>query len=97
MGEPRRRYGVVRAVHTQTKKAGYAASSFDLVDRRSESDARKILYIAHDVLRVPKRNRYQIMREHKRSCKSCPPGSSAAAVKGGGYDLTGGAGVSIFG
>src|SRR5277367_6706957 len=44
---------------------------FDLIEGRSESDVRKILDVTHDVLietlQVPKRDRYQVVHEHKRS------------------------------
>jgi hypothetical protein len=44
---------------------------FDLVEGHSESDIRKILDVTHDVLlealQVPKRDRYQVVHEHKRS------------------------------
>ena len=43
---------------------------FDLIEGRSESDVRKIRDITHDVLietlQVPKRDRYQVVHEHKR-------------------------------
>jgi Tautomerase enzyme len=44
---------------------------FDFIEGRSESDARKILDVTHEVLletlKVPKRDRYQVVHEHKRS------------------------------
>jgi hypothetical protein len=44
---------------------------FDLIEGRSESEIRKILDAAHEVLlktlKVPKLDRYQIVHEHKRS------------------------------
>ena len=44
---------------------------FDLIEGRSESDVRKLRDITHDVLietlQVPKRDRYQVVHEHKRS------------------------------
>jgi hypothetical protein len=44
---------------------------FDLIEGRSESDVRKILDVTHEVLietlQVPKRDRYQVVHEHKRS------------------------------
>ncbi len=44
---------------------------FDFIEGRSESDVRNILNVTHDVLietlQVPKRDRYQVVHEHKRS------------------------------
>ena len=44
---------------------------FDLIEGRSESEIRKILDTTHDVLiealQVPKRDRYQVIQEHKPS------------------------------
>jgi hypothetical protein len=44
---------------------------FDLIEGRSESEIRKILDTTHEVLletlKVPKRDRYQVVHEHKRS------------------------------
>jgi Tautomerase enzyme len=44
---------------------------FDLIEGRPESDIRKILDVTHEVLletlKVPKRDRYQVVHEHKRS------------------------------
>ena len=44
---------------------------FDLIEGRSESDIRKILDVTHDALietlQVPKRDRYQVVHEHRRS------------------------------
>jgi hypothetical protein len=44
---------------------------FDLIEGRSESEIRKILDATHEVLletlKVPKRDRYQVVHEHKRS------------------------------
>jgi Tautomerase enzyme len=44
---------------------------FDLVEGRSESEISKILDTTHEVLlatlKVPKRDRYQVVHEHKRS------------------------------
>jgi hypothetical protein len=44
---------------------------FDLIEGRSETEIRKILDVTHEVvletLKVPKRDRYQIVHEHKRS------------------------------
>jgi hypothetical protein len=44
---------------------------FDLIEGRPESDVRKILDVTHEVLletlKVPKRDRYQVVHEHKRS------------------------------
>jgi len=44
---------------------------FDLVEGRSEPEIRKILDVTHEVLletlQVPKRDRYQVVHEHKRS------------------------------
>jgi Tautomerase enzyme len=44
---------------------------FDLIEGRSESDVRTILDVTHEVLietlQVPKRDRYQVVHEHKRS------------------------------
>jgi phenylpyruvate tautomerase PptA (4-oxalocrotonate tautomerase family) len=43
---------------------------FDLIDGRSETEIRKILDVTHEVvletLKVPKRDRYQVVHEHKR-------------------------------
>ncbi len=44
---------------------------FDLIEGRSESEITKILEVTHEVLletlNVPKRDRYQVVHEHKRS------------------------------
>jgi Tautomerase enzyme len=44
---------------------------FDLIEGRSESDIKKLLDVTHEVLletlKVPQRDRYQIVHEHKRS------------------------------
>jgi Tautomerase enzyme len=44
---------------------------FDFIEGRSESDVRRILDVTHEVLletlKVPKRDRYQVVHEHKRS------------------------------
>jgi len=44
---------------------------FDLIEGRSESEIREILDVTHEVLlealKVPKRDRYQVVHEHKRS------------------------------
>jgi hypothetical protein len=44
---------------------------FDLIEGRSESDVRTILDVTHEVLietlQVPKRDRYQVVHEHKQS------------------------------
>jgi hypothetical protein len=44
---------------------------FDLIEGRSESEIRMILDATHEVLlealKVPKRDRYQVIHEHKRS------------------------------
>jgi Tautomerase enzyme len=44
---------------------------FDLIEGRSELEIRKILDVTHEVLletlRVPQRDRYQVVHEHKRS------------------------------
>ena len=44
---------------------------FDLIEGRSEPEVRKILDVTHEVLletlKVPKRDRYQVVHEHKRS------------------------------
>ena len=44
---------------------------FDLIEGRSESEIRKILDVTHEVLletlKVPNRDRYQVVHEHKRS------------------------------
>jgi phenylpyruvate tautomerase PptA (4-oxalocrotonate tautomerase family) len=44
---------------------------FDLVEGRSHSEITKILEVTHEVmletLKVPKRDRYQVVHEHKRS------------------------------
>jgi len=44
---------------------------FDLVEGRSESELKKLLDVTHEVLletlQVPKRDRYQVVHEHKRS------------------------------
>src|SRR6266403_916086 len=44
---------------------------FDLIEGRSESEITKILKVTHEVLletlQVPKRDRYQVVHEHKRS------------------------------
>jgi hypothetical protein len=44
---------------------------FDLIEGRSESDVKKILDVTHEVLletlKVPERDRYQVVHEHKRS------------------------------
>jgi Tautomerase enzyme len=44
---------------------------FDLIEGRSEAEIRKILDTTHEVLletlKVPKRDRYQVVHEHKRS------------------------------
>jgi Tautomerase enzyme len=43
---------------------------FDLIEGRSEPEIRKILDVTHEVLletlKVPKRDRYQVVHEHKR-------------------------------
>jgi phenylpyruvate tautomerase PptA (4-oxalocrotonate tautomerase family) len=43
---------------------------FDLIEGRSESELKKILDVAHEVLidtlQVPKHDRYQVVQEHKR-------------------------------
>ena len=45
---------------------------FDLIEGRSELEIRKILDVTHEVLletlKVPQRDRYQVVHEHKRSC-----------------------------
>ena len=44
--------------------------SFDLIEGRSESELKKVLDVTHEVLletlQVPKRDRYQVVHEHKR-------------------------------
>jgi Tautomerase enzyme len=44
---------------------------FDLIEGRSESEVRKILDVTHEVLletlKVPQRDRYQVVHEHQRS------------------------------
>lgn len=44
---------------------------FDLIEGRSESEIRDMLDVTHEVLiealKVPKRDRYQVVHEHKRS------------------------------
>jgi hypothetical protein len=44
---------------------------FELIEGRSESEITKILEVTHEVLletlNVPKRDRYQVVHEHKRS------------------------------
>jgi hypothetical protein len=43
---------------------------FDLIEGRSETDVNKILDVTHEVLletlKVPRRDRYQIVQEHKK-------------------------------
>jgi hypothetical protein len=57
--------------HPQTRRPAMPLLRFDLIEGRSESEIRKILDTTHEVLletlKVPKRDRYQIVHEHKRS------------------------------
>jgi hypothetical protein len=55
----------------KTRKPAMPLLRFDLIEGRSESEIRKILDATHEVLletlKVPKRDRYQVVHEHKRS------------------------------
>jgi hypothetical protein len=55
----------------KTRKLAMPLLRFDLIEGRSESEIRKILDATHEVLletlKVPKRDRYQVVHEHKRS------------------------------
>jgi hypothetical protein len=57
--------------HLQGWVAAMPFLRFDLIEGRSESEVRKILDVAHEVLletlQVPKQDRYQVVHEHKRS------------------------------
>jgi hypothetical protein len=57
--------------HPKTRKPAMPLLRFDLIEGRSESEIRKILDATHEVLletlKVPKRDRYQVVHEHKRS------------------------------
>jgi hypothetical protein len=57
--------------HPKTRKPAMPLLRFDLIEGRSESEIRTILDATHEVLletlKVPKRDRYQVVHEHKRS------------------------------
>jgi hypothetical protein len=57
--------------HPKIRKVAMPLLRFDLIEGRSESEIRKILDATHEVLletlKVPKRDRYQVVHEHKRS------------------------------
>ena len=69
--EWKRWYRMLRTMILKQERPAMPLLRFDLIEGRSEPEIRKILDTTHEVLletlKVPERDRYQVVHEHKRS------------------------------
>jgi len=69
--EWKRWYRMLRTMILKQERPAMPLLRFDLIEGRPESKIREILDVTHEVLletlKVPKRDRYQVVHEHKRS------------------------------